>query len=257
MKKYLIALIFLTFLVNVVCLAETDVQITSDKQVVDTLDGVSAYYRPGTVSDDGSNSTYGCFAFAKRYFSNVYGVNLQGLSTGDTPSVSSGSLSETSDPQKGDLVFWSKHPNTNVSHSAIVKSVSGNNVTLIEQNWKHNNVAKYERSISKTDSGAKFYRWSNNGGQSSSGSVTFYEHKDGGGWSYSCGPETNVSDASKMNFPNDQLSCVRVSGSNIMVEIFEHDNYNGRRLTFDREGLFNLDSYDFNDICSSYKVHYK
>lgn len=240
------------------------INITQSMQAIDQLDGVQALYRQATVTQDASDSTYSCAAYVKRYFSQIYHVDINNLLMNNTPRVSSGELIAISDPRKGDLAFW-----TTMNHSAIVKSSRDNTVVLIEQNWKWNGKAAYEREISRYESGVCFYRWQGGGSfssnrnsdtnnnQSSNGTVTFYEHHDGQGWSYSCNPNRDVRNAGEMGFANDQLSSIRVSGSNIIVEIYEHDNFNGRKLTFDREGLFNLGPYDFNDICSSYKVRFK
>ena len=49
----------------------------SSSQVVDSLDGVKAYYRRG--GNDGSNKFYSCAAFVKRYYKQVYGKNVFNL----------------------------------------------------------------------------------------------------------------------------------------------------------------------------------
>jgi len=130
---------------------------TKSAQVVDSLDGVNALYRPG--SGDGSDTTYSCAAYAKRYFSSRYGVTVYNLLQYRTPLVSSGKLTVVTTPQKGDLAFWRNRP-----HSAIAKYLSGSTVVLIEQNWKwlQNGswVTYKERTVSKYDSQIKFYRWS-------------------------------------------------------------------------------------------------
>lgn len=165
-KRLLIVLVCFIMVFSLVATASasSQVKITTTCQIVDTLDNVKAYYRPGTVANDATNTTYSCAAFAKRYFSSIYGVTLSNLLQNATPIVSRGKLTKVSTPRKGDLVFW---PNINNScHSAIVKCTSGSNVILIEQNWKSQSNGSWyttkERSISQTSSGVKFYRWSAN-----------------------------------------------------------------------------------------------
>ncbi|PYG87735.1 hypothetical protein LY28_00050 [Ruminiclostridium sufflavum DSM 19573] len=151
------ALLILSF--SLLCVAQSDVEITKSMQVVDTLDNVDALYRPGTVADDYGDSTYKCAAYPIKYFKKLYSVSLSGLSENGTPTVTSGKLTVVTDPKKGDLAFWPSTP-----HSAIVKSVSGDKVILIEQNWKYKSGGKWyatiDRQVSKTSSGLKIYRWS-------------------------------------------------------------------------------------------------
>ncbi len=131
--------------------------ITKNGFVADTLNGVQALYRPGR--NDGSNSTYSCAAFIKRYYKEVHGVTVMNLFAGRTPSSSKGSFKSVSTPQVGDVVACPSTSGSN--HWAIVKQVNNNNtVTLIEQNWKWSQggqtLCKINRSISI--SSGKFYR---------------------------------------------------------------------------------------------------
>lgn len=50
------------------------VTITSEMQVVDTFNGVDAVYHPNAA--DGSDTTYSCAAYVKRYYNSVYGVGV-------------------------------------------------------------------------------------------------------------------------------------------------------------------------------------
>lgn len=128
-KKIIATSLFVLFLFSfsLSALAASNVMITSSCQVVDRLDGVPAYYRPGTVQADATNTTYSCAAYAKRYFSSRYGVTLSNLNYNSVPTVSRGRLIVVATPQKGDLAFFKGLP-----HSAIVKSFSGSTATLIE-----------------------------------------------------------------------------------------------------------------------------
>lgn len=131
--------------------------ITKSGFVADTLNGVEALYRPGR--NDGSNATYSCAAFIKRYYKEVHGVTVMNLFAGRTPSSSKGSFKSVSTPQVGDVVACLSTSGSN--HWAIVKQVNNNStVTLIEQNWKWSQggqtLCKINRSISI--SSGKFYR---------------------------------------------------------------------------------------------------
>ena len=114
----------------------TSVKITKANTVVDsiTVNGVTvnALYKPkkGIVSSYNSDSTYCCAAFVKRFYSQVYGVSVNNLIPGRTPNVLSGGgkFVKTTTPKVGDIYATS-------GHWAIVKSVSGNKVTLVEQNY--------------------------------------------------------------------------------------------------------------------------
>lgn len=103
-------------------------------QVVDSINfagiQVNSIYAPrNQIGDYDSNSTYCCAAFVKRFYDNVYGTGVYNLYNGAVPQISYGGgyFYETSNPVAGDIA---RGPN----HWAIVKSVSGNTVTLIEQN---------------------------------------------------------------------------------------------------------------------------
>lgn len=56
------------------------IEVTETRQTVDTLDGVDAVYRPGSVAADASDSTYKCAAFQReKTFVSVFPVTLIGL----------------------------------------------------------------------------------------------------------------------------------------------------------------------------------
>ena len=106
----------------------------SSKQTVDTLNGVKAYYRKGP--NDGSNKFYSCAAFVKRYYKQVYGMNVYNLLRNRTPLAEGDSFKRVKTPRIGDIVAMNTNHGT--THWAIVKSISENGsiITLIEQNWK-------------------------------------------------------------------------------------------------------------------------
>lgn len=135
-------------------------------QVVDsiTYNGktVNAVYAPrNQVASYDDDTTYCCAAFVKRFYSSVFGVGVYNLIPGNTPLVSSGggSFYKVSTPRVGDIAASS-------GHWAIVKSVSGNTVTLIEQNtWNlEYNSAQVNRKLTLPESSYWFWRWSGNTG---------------------------------------------------------------------------------------------
>jgi hypothetical protein len=134
----------------------TAVQLTSNGQVVDTLNGVNAIYK----KDDNApgDATYSCAAFVARYYRDTTrNVVMTGLFDGATPVVNWGTIERvTGAPHVGDIVRFS------YGHWALVKSVSGSNVTLIEQNWKWSDAtgkvfAAKNRVIRVTDQ--VLFRW--------------------------------------------------------------------------------------------------
>ncbi|MGI6007426.1 MAG: hypothetical protein ACOX8E_08055 [Ruminococcus sp.] len=124
-----------------------------------TVNGVTveALYRPYDSSVD-TDTTYSCAAFVKRFYSQVYGRNVSGLwSTTSVPEIDSGNFQETSDPKTGDII----RDNQSV-HWAIVKEVSGDTVTVIQQNAWNGSYTKawVGAAIQKGDPRYSFFRWS-------------------------------------------------------------------------------------------------
>lgn len=131
-------------------------------QVVDSITHkgvtVDAVYAPrNQVANYDSNETFCCAAFVKRFYSSVYGVNVYNLYPGNTPSASNGYFYNVTTPQVGDIA-------ANSGHWAIVKAVSGNTVTLVEQNaWNlEYNSAQVGRTLVLPESSYWFWRWSGN-----------------------------------------------------------------------------------------------
>lgn len=124
-----------------------------------TVNGVTvdAMYRPYDSGVD-TDTTYSCAAFVKRFYSQVYGRNVSGLiRTTSVPVIDSGYFQETDDPKVGDII----RDNQSV-HWAIVKAVSGNTVTVIQQNAWNGSYTKawVGATIQKGDSRYTFFRWS-------------------------------------------------------------------------------------------------
>jgi len=133
---------------------EDTLVVKNDSYVSDTFKGVDAIYRPG--KSDGTNATYSCAAFIKKFYKEVYDVSVYNLYGGSTPLTYEGDDFESVDtPHVGDIAATS-------SHWAIVKSVDKENeeVVLIEQNWKWQQggqtVCKINRTLSI--SSLNFYR---------------------------------------------------------------------------------------------------
>lgn len=154
--------------------AMTVVEVKKAGQVVDSFQGVNAVYRPGKW--DGDDKTYSCAALVKKYYQARYGFTPYNLFAGATPLEydKGGKFKKVTSPKVGDIASKS-------THWAIVQNVSGNNVTLLEQNWKRvvgkKTYAKSDRVVSKSE--MKYFRYYDkngkevlNGSSSSSSSVS-------------------------------------------------------------------------------------
>lgn len=126
-----------------------------------TVNGVTveALYRPYDPSVD-TDSIYSCAAFVKRFYSQVYGREVYGLeSTTSVPLIDSGVFLETISPKVGDII----RDNQSV-HWAIVKAVSGNTITVIQQNaWDGSYTnAWVGATIENGDPRYTFFTWDGN-----------------------------------------------------------------------------------------------
>lgn len=137
-------------------LTETIVPLSGSRIKADSLNGVSAIYRSGVSSStDGTNATYSCAAFIKKYYSKIYGLELNNMYPGAVPNVVNGNdyFVSVKKPKVGDIVSLP-------GHWALVKAVEGNQVILIEQNYKWSQGGSYfcriNRRIAK--SSATYYR---------------------------------------------------------------------------------------------------
>ena len=84
--------------------------------------------------------------------------------------------------------------------------------------------------------------------------VNFFEHHDSGGWNVGRNAPYEARTVNAMGFENDRLSSVMIHSDDVIVELYEHDQYKGRMLRLDKKGLYNLGNLNFNDIASSYRV---
>lgn len=137
-------------------LTEAIVPLSGSRIKADSLNGVSALYRSGVSSStDGTNATYSCAAFIKKYYSKIYGLELNNMYPGAVPNVvnSDDYFVSVKKPKVGDIVSLP-------GHWALVKAVEGNQVILIEQNYKWSQGGSYfcriNRRIAK--SSATYYR---------------------------------------------------------------------------------------------------
>lgn len=174
MKKFLKISILLLLLIPMIwttVYAQTGVKITYAGQIVDsiTFNGVTvnAIYAPrASVKNYPGDTTYSCAAFVKKFYKQVYGVEVYNLlRAGGGPLVSGGKggFSKVSSPQIGDVVHYLTSTTT---HWCIVKSVSSDKkqVTVIEQNgWNDANYisARVGKTYNVGDSTVTFYRYSN------------------------------------------------------------------------------------------------
>jgi surface antigen len=148
--------------------------------IMDSFNGVDAYLNSKSNGSYGIDASYyQCTELVARYLNSIYSTdytdikdiannNTQGFSGYDFhpnysgnpphPSVDKGSqtiyLESVTSPIPGDIVVF-KDP----YHVAIVKTVNGTQITLIEQNWISNNKYTINRSKNTTDSNIYFYRY--------------------------------------------------------------------------------------------------
>ncbi|MBE5996348.1 MAG: fibronectin type III domain-containing protein [Lachnospiraceae bacterium] len=131
-------------------------QITADTFTFNGKKVSAVYKKYGTYTK--SDKTYCCAAYVTKFYKTVYGVNVSSLdSIKSVPKCNSGSFSSTKNPVPGDIVRWNKSV-----HWSIVKSVSGDRVTLIQQNyWNSAHTAALKNVvISKTNGSFTFFHWS-------------------------------------------------------------------------------------------------
>lgn len=156
--SFLLTVMLFTVSVHASDFSNLIVPIKGTGYVVDSFNGVDALYRPG--GSDGSNSTYSCAAYVKKYYKAIYGVTPNNLFHNRTPGVTNDSFIIVSSPQPGDIAAMNTSGYS--THWAIVKEVGKSNVTLIEQNWKWSQGGQYVTKINRTVSNntLRFYRLS-------------------------------------------------------------------------------------------------
>lgn len=139
----------------------TAITLTQPGQILEsiTYNGITveAAYTNGPYS--GSDPVYSCAAFVKKFYSMIYGIEVYNLISKDsTPMVyyNKGSFSLTDQPRVGDIV----RDNTR-THWAIVKSVEGDIITVVQQNYRSGNTAWINCTIDRADTGYSYFTYSN------------------------------------------------------------------------------------------------
>ncbi len=140
----------------------TTVSITHTGQVVDTIEfnghKIGAKY---SLGGGYGSSDYSCAAFVMRFYKTVYGFDVWNLSSCYSTPVCSNAktFNQTNSPRIGDIVRFQDR-----THWALVKSVEGDKVTLIEQNWGMYTSGGYCAPINRTvkvgDSQVSFFTYS-------------------------------------------------------------------------------------------------
>lgn len=131
-------------------------------QVVDTITfnsvKVNAIY---SLGGGYGNNEYSCAALVMRFYKQVYRFDVWNLSSSySTPVCSNGkTFSKTNKPRVGDIVRFQDR-----THWALVKAVSGNTVTIIEQNWAFYSSSGYTAAVNRTvnvgDAQVSFFTYS-------------------------------------------------------------------------------------------------
>ncbi len=139
----------------------TPVTLTEPGQILETITyngiTVEAAYTNGSYS--GSDPVYSCAAFVKKFYFRIYGIEVYNLlSKESVPLVyhNMGSFSLTDQPHSGDIV----RDNTR-THWAIVKSVEGDIITVVQQNYRSGNTGWINCSIDRFDTGYSYFTYSN------------------------------------------------------------------------------------------------
>ncbi|WP_343208368.1 hypothetical protein [Anaerolentibacter hominis] len=113
--------------------AEKTITIKKSGYVADTFNGVDAIYRPG--GSDGSDSTYSCAAYVKKYYKEIYGTSLSNMFASATPISDNDTLIKVTEANVGDIV--KEYTDHGTCHWSIVKEVNEDGTfVVIEQNFK-------------------------------------------------------------------------------------------------------------------------
>lgn len=150
----------LLFSIDMTIYAETRwVNIEGDMFAVDSFNGVDAVYT--SQKNDGADVVYSCAAYVKKYYKQIYGLDVYNLMGEGPPLIREGgaSLMMVDSPKQGDIIFYPESTNGN-NHSAIVKDVSGENITLVEQNYKTGTLAAVGRTITYPSNKYQIWRLS-------------------------------------------------------------------------------------------------
>ncbi len=172
MKRKLTAfsIIWILLFSIIECISTTDalaaqkngllITLTQPEQVLDTItfQGITVDAIYTNAAHSGSDPVYSCAAFVKKFYQQVYGINVYNLhSSVSTPLIydNKGSFIVTEEPQIGDIV----RDNTR-THWAIVKDITEDTVTLIQQNYRSGTKAWTGCTIDKKGTGYTFFTYS-------------------------------------------------------------------------------------------------
>lgn len=162
----------------------------NSQTTVDTFNGVPAYYKIGNHNSD---ATYSCAAYVKRYYSTIFGVGVSNLLAKKTPLCDRSGYElravDARSAKPGDVGY---HTNSSGGgHWFIIKSVDGNGLTVIEQNYKTASATSVtiNRVVSYSQNGLKVFRLYRNGVDMNGGSGS----QPSGGSSNSNTPATTFS----------------------------------------------------------------
>jgi hypothetical protein len=136
------------------------VTVTQAGQVLDsiTYQGITVDAIYTNEAHSGSDPTYSCAAFVKKFYKSVYGIGVYNLnSSSSTPLIyeNKGSFLVTDTPQVGDIVRDNQR-----THWAIVKEISEDTITIIQQNYQSGVTAWVGCSVDRKDPGYTFFTYS-------------------------------------------------------------------------------------------------
>ncbi len=138
----------------------TLITLTQPEQVLETItyQGITVEAIYTNAAHSGSDPIYSCAAFVKKFYQQVYGIGVYNLhSSVSTPLVynNKGSFMITESPQVGDIVRDNAR-----THWAIVKEVSEDKVTIIQQNYRTGTMAWAGCTVDRTGTGYTFFTYS-------------------------------------------------------------------------------------------------
>ena len=158
--------LILSVIISIVAFASvgggTTKRVSFTGQTVDsiTFNGVTVEAKYALGGGYGS-SQYSCAALVMKFYKAVYGFDVWNLSSSyAVPVCSNGErFIKTNAPRVGDIVRFQDR-----THWALVKSVKGNTVTIIEQNWGYYSGGGYVAAVNRTvklgDSQVSYFTYS-------------------------------------------------------------------------------------------------
>lgn len=138
----------------------TLVTLTQPEQILEsiTYQGITVDAIYTNAAHSGSDPIYSCAAFVKKFYQQVYGINVYNLhSSVSTPLVydNKGSFIITDTPQVGDIVR-----DNGRTHWAIVKEVNEDTVAIIQQNYRTGTMAWADCTVDRRGTGYSFFTYS-------------------------------------------------------------------------------------------------